>query len=187
MEFDRVSTGWQFVCQADVEIGPYTRIGHGVIINAGARIGQNVRIGDGVIITGVCAIGDFVDIRAGSVISKGVEIKPHAFIAAGVMTGSTANPATLKRVKTVIGAGAMVGLGAILAPGIWIEAGCQVGAGSVVVEPVLCAHGVPMYYCGNPAKPRRAVRDHERIKMADSLQTGNAPFVDWAAWLKYEI
>ncbi|MFN3373232.1 MAG: acetyltransferase [Chloroflexus sp.] len=111
------------IIAAGVTIGPGTMICAGAIINPGSIIGANVILNTGCTIDHHNQIGD------------------HAHIAPGVHTGG----------EVVIGAGTLIGIGAIVMPqrrvGVW----SVVGAGALVQRDV----GNEMIAIGVPARPLR--------------------------------
>ena len=135
------------------------RQGHALEIGADVRfrhletfeIGSGVFIGDQAVvqgrIDGMCVLGDrvwigpqaFLDARA-LVIEAGAGVGPGVKILGSTHTGKpTDAPVTetdLEIAPVRIGAGADIGVGAIVLPGVTIGAGAIVGAGAVVREDV---------------------------------------------------
>ncbi|WP_298408064.1 acetyltransferase [uncultured Chloroflexus sp.] len=111
------------IIAASVTIGPGTMICAGAIINPGSVIGANVILNTGCTIDHHNQIGD------------------HAHIAPGVHTGG----------QVVIGAGTLIGIGAIVMPQRRVGAWSVVGAGALVQRDV----GNEMIAIGVPARPFR--------------------------------
>jgi len=102
----------------DVQIGPGAMLCAGVVVNTGSRIGANVILNTGCTVDHHNQIGD------------------HAHLAPGVHTGG----------EVVIGAGAFVGIGAVVMPQRTIGAWSTVGAGAVVTKDIparVVAAGAP--------------------------------------------
>lgn len=129
---DRV-TIWQF---ASVLEG--TVIGDDCVVGSGVWIGRNCRIGNSV------RIQDKAHITNGAIIEDGV------FIGPGVLTSDDKHPVVgnphYKAEPPVIRAGASIGAGAILLPGVEIGENAVIGAGAVVtknVAPYAVVTGIP--------------------------------------------
>jgi acetyltransferase-like isoleucine patch superfamily enzyme len=120
--------------QGDVEIGAGTRIGTFALVHSGARIGRDCTIGSH---TNVCAgvVGDRVSIQTACHVTRGVVLEDEVFLGPGVVTLNDkllGGPLTAPRVL----AGAKVGGGSVLLPGVVVGRGAIVGAGSVVTRDV---------------------------------------------------
>lgn len=136
--------------QADVAIGPGTRVGSFVLIHDGARIGAGCTIGSHCNIHRA-VLGDRVVVQTACHITRGVVIEDDVFVGPGVVTLNDkllGGPLAFPR----IGRAARVGGGSVILPGVLIGAGAVVGAGSVVTRDV--ADGAVVL--GNPARARRA-------------------------------
>jgi sugar O-acyltransferase (sialic acid O-acetyltransferase NeuD family) len=105
----------------DVLIGPGAMICAGVVINTGSAIGAHVILNTG------CTVDHHNDIES------------YAHIAPGVHTGG----------EVIIAEGALIGIGATIAPRTSVGAWATVGAGAVVTKPV--PPGVTVV--GVPARP----------------------------------
>ncbi len=127
----RYTNLWGCTLGDDVSVGSYAEIGHGVIVGPRTRIGAFAFIPPGVVIGPDCFIG------------------PRATFTNDKFP-RTGRP--WECLKTVVQAGASIGAGAIILPGLTIGERAMVGAGSVVTE------NVPddAVVAGNPA--RRVVR-----------------------------
>ncbi len=120
--------------QDDVEIGRGSRVGSFSLIHSGARIGADVTIGSH---SNICesVIGDRVSIQTSCHVTRGVVIEDDVFLGPGVITLNDkllGGPLTPPRIE----AGAKVGGGSVILPGVVIGAGAVVGAGSVVTKDV---------------------------------------------------
>ncbi len=92
----------------DVQVGAGTFVAIGATLCVGARLGQHVLINTNASVDHDCEVGDY------------------AFIAPHVALGGA----------VYVGAGAMLGMGAVVLPSLSIGAGAVVAAGSVVTQNV---------------------------------------------------
>lgn len=132
--------------QADVEIGPGSRVGAMTLIHSGARIGTGVTIGSHCNIC-ACSIGNNVSIQTACHITRGVVIEDDVFVGPGVMTlndNLRGGPLSFPHIEN----GAKIGGGSTILPGVRIGAGAVVGAGSTVKKDVPVGATV----IGNPAR-----------------------------------
>jgi len=142
-----------------VKIGPECSIGPNSVIYCDVIIGNNTLIGDGASIREQCRIGSksvigrYVTVNYNVKIGDRVKVMDHAWLAGNMTIGSdvfisggvlTSNDNELGRHvyrdEEMIGPSiedqAMIGVGAILLPGVMIGAGAIVGAGAVVTKDV---------------------------------------------------
>lgn len=118
----------------------------------GASIGRNVNINDHVFIENDVVIGDRVTVKSGVQLWDGAELQDDVFIGPNVTFTNDLFPRSKQRperfARTVIEAGASVGGGAVLLPGVRIGRKAMVGAGAVVTR------SVPPFaiVAGNPAR-----------------------------------
>lgn len=121
--------------QNDVEIGSGTRVGSFTLIHEGARIGEHCTIGSHCNICR-CRISNNVSIQTACHITRGTIIEDGVFIGPGVVTlnDSFRYEEVLK--APTIRAGAKVGGGAVLLPGVIIGQNAVVGSGAVVTKDV---------------------------------------------------
>jgi acetyltransferase-like isoleucine patch superfamily enzyme len=114
---------WHFaVIQRDVVIGANCSIGSHAEISAGGQLGSNVRIGHG------------------TITAPGMKIKDNVFIGPNVTFCDddrpvAGNTAYARRPPTVL-AGASIGAGAVIMPGVTIGRQAMVGAGALVLHDV---------------------------------------------------
>ena len=135
-----------------VKIGPGTRIWAFTHLLQGAQIGSCCNICEQVFIEGDVIIGDRVTIKCGVQIWNGLRIENDVFIGPNVTFTNDKYPPSADwpsdMLQTTIKAGASIGGGAVILPGLTIGARALVGAGSVVTRSV--APGAIVV--GNPAK-----------------------------------
>ena len=134
----------------DVEIAPEVLIGDGVSIRELSRVGSRVVLGRGVTLDRAVAIGEGTRVMDKSHLTGGMTIGEDVFISTLVVS---TNDSTFGRdyveqsVKAPsIEAGAMIGGGASLLPGVRVGRNATVGSGAVVtadVEPGTTVMGVP--------------------------------------------
>ena len=136
-----------------VAIGPGTRIWQFVVILTGARIGSGCNICSHCLIESDVVIGDRVTIKSGVQLWAGLRIANDVFIGPNVTFTNDKYPVSrntkFKKLLTYVDAGASIGGGATLLPGVRVGAGATVGAGAVVTKDV--EPGVTVI--GNPARP----------------------------------
>jgi UDP-2-acetamido-3-amino-2,3-dideoxy-glucuronate N-acetyltransferase len=134
------------------EIGEGTTIWQSVVILPKAKIGSNVNICAQCMVENDVIIGNRVTIKSGVYLWDGVSIEDDVFIGPNVTFTNDKFPRSKVYpehfLKTTVEAGASIGGGAVLLPGIRIGRGSMVGAGAVVTK------SVPAFaiVTGNPAR-----------------------------------
>jgi len=120
-KIDRATTIWQ-----NSNIYPTAKIGKGCSIGQFCEIGNNV------------VIGNNVRIGAFTFIPEGVVIESNVFIAPRVSFSNDKHPPSRrdKWGRILVKDGAVIGMGAIILPGVTIGEGAVIGAGSVVTKDV---------------------------------------------------
>jgi acetyltransferase-like isoleucine patch superfamily enzyme len=139
---------------ADVQskdIGPGTTIWQSVVVLQGAQIGAEVNICAHCFIENDVVIGDRVTVKSGVYLWDGIRLEEDVFVGPNVTFTNDKFPRSKhypKILETRVEAGASIGGGAVLLPGIVIGRGAMVGAGAVVTK------SVPPYaiVCGSPAR-----------------------------------
>lgn len=153
---------------ADVQstaIGASTRIWQFVVVLPGAKIGQDCNICAHCLIENDVVIGDRVTVKSGVQLWDGLRVGDDAFIGPNASFANDRFPRSKKTperfLRTVLEAGASIGAGATILPGITIGSNAMVAAGAVVTR------SVPpnAIVVGNPAKIVGYV-DAERNKVA---------------------
>jgi UDP-2-acetamido-3-amino-2,3-dideoxy-glucuronate N-acetyltransferase len=140
---------------ADVQtsmIGNGSRVWQFVVILSGARIGSECNICSHCLIESDVVIGDRVTVKSGVQLWNGLRIADDVFIGPNATFSNDKFPKSgnrdFKCLETVVEAGASIGAGATVLPGIRIGAGATVGAGAVVTRDVPAGATV----VGNPAR-----------------------------------
>lgn len=155
---------------ADVQstaIGTGTRIWQFVVVLAGAKIGQDCNICSHCLIENDVVIGDRVTVKSGVQLWDGLRVGDDVFIGPNASFANDRFPRSKKTpekfLQTVVEAGASIGAGATILPGITVGSNAMVAAGAVVTR------SVPpnAIVVGNPAKIVGYV-DAERSKVAAS-------------------
>jgi acetyltransferase-like isoleucine patch superfamily enzyme len=126
--------------------------GHGVLIRESSVLGHHVSVGSHSVIEHHVRVADRVRIHSDCFIPEFSVLEEGCWIGPGVRLTNARypnRPDTKDKLEGVtVGAGAVVGAGAILLPGVVIGAGATVGAGAVVVHDVAAGATV----VGNPAR-----------------------------------
>lgn len=140
---------------ADVQteaIGDGTRIWQYVVVLGGAVIGRDTNICSHCFLENDVVIGDRVTVKSGVQLWDGVRLEDDVFVGPNVTFTNDKYPRSRQYPDSypllVVRAGASIGGGAVLLPGITIGVGAMVGAGAVVTKDVPSG----MLVRGNPAK-----------------------------------
>jgi len=141
------------VIDADVELGPGSRIWHFVHVSEGARIGRGCVLGQNVFVGRGVRIGDRVKVQNNVSIYEGVDLEDDVFLGPSCVFTNVSHPrAALARrdqfQATRVRRGASIGANATVVCGHELGEHCFVGAGSVVVRDV----GAFELVVGNPAR-----------------------------------
>jgi acetyltransferase-like isoleucine patch superfamily enzyme/dTDP-4-dehydrorhamnose 3,5-epimerase-like enzyme len=133
-------------------IGPRTSIWQFCVISEGTTIGADCNICSHCFIETGVTIGDRVTLKNGVHLWTGLHVEDDVFIGPNATFCNDRNPRSKRRPisyeKTRIHAGASIGAGAVVLPGISIGRNSLVGAGAVVTRNVPANAVV----AGNPAK-----------------------------------
>ncbi|MBP6008941.1 MAG: N-acetyltransferase [Rhodoferax sp.] len=133
-------------------IGPNTRIWQFVVILPKARIGSDGNICSHVFIENDVIVGDRVTVKSGVQLWDGLRIEDDVFIGPNVTFTNDQFPRSKHFPAvysiTTLKAGASIGGGATLIPGVTIGRNAMVGAGAVVTKSVPDGALV----VGNPAR-----------------------------------
>lgn len=142
-----------------VTIGPGTRVWGFTHLLSGARIGADCNICEQVFIEGDVVVGDRVTVKCGVQLWDGMYVEDDVFIGPNVTFGNDLFPRSKHYpqafLQTHIKAGASIGGGAVILPGVTIGEKAMVGAGSVVTNSVPAGAVV----VGNPARVIRLLAE----------------------------
>ena len=120
-----------------------------------ARIGADCNICAHVFIEDDVVIGDRVTFKSGVQLWNGVRLGDDVFVGPNVSFTNDRLPRSRQRqsdyIQTIVEAGASIGAGSVILPGLTIGSRALVGAGAVVTKDVLPRSVV----CGNPARHLR--------------------------------
>lgn len=140
---------------ADVQtqaIGEGTCVWQFVVVLPGARIGRDCNICSHCLIENDVVLGDRVTVKSGVQLWDGLRVRDDVFIGPNVTFTNDIHPRSKQHpeafLQTKIEAGASIGGGATVLPGLSIGKAAMVGAGAVVTR------SVPAYaiVVGNPAR-----------------------------------
>ena len=137
-------------------IGPGTRIWAFAHVMAGAVIGADCNVCDHTYVEGGVVIGDRVTLKSGVFLWDGVCIEDDVFIGPQATFTNDAMPRSRQPFtlgRTTIRAGASIGAGAVILPGLTIGERAMVGAGAVVTKDV----PPDVVVVGNPARVIRSL------------------------------
>ena len=141
----------QSLCESR-RVGPGTRIWAFAHVLPGAVLGADCNVCDHVFIEDDVIVGDRVTIKSGVQLWNGLRLSHDVFVGPNATFSNDKYPRSKQHQRDVerteIGAGASIGAGAVILPGIRIGNGAMVGAGAVVT------HDVPAraVVSGNPAR-----------------------------------
>jgi UDP-2-acetamido-3-amino-2,3-dideoxy-glucuronate N-acetyltransferase len=137
-------------------IGAGTRIWAFAHVMAGAVIGANCNVCDHTFVEGGVVIGDRVTLKSGVFLWDGVRVEDDVFIGPQATFTNDAMPRSRQPFtlgRTTIRAGASIGAGAVILPGLTIGERAMVGAGAVVTKDV----PPDAVVVGNPARVIRSL------------------------------
>lgn len=124
------------VIYAGCTIGEHCLIGDYSSLYVGCTLGERVRLGRNVTVSYEAQIGDATVIMDGAHITGGARIGRSCFIGPGVLMANDPEPRLMyepeRLAPVVIGDGVLVGVGAILLPGVHIGDNATIGAGAIV-------------------------------------------------------
>lgn len=127
------------VCES-TSVGHRTRIWAFAHILPGAVIGEDCNICDGVFIENDVRVGDRVTVKCGVQLWDGVTLEEDVFVGPNATFTNDMYPRSGQHpeayARTLVRRGASIGANATLLPGVTIGAGSMVGAGAVVTRDV---------------------------------------------------
>ncbi len=133
-------------------IGGGTRIWQFVVVLEGAVIGRDTNICSHCFIENDVFVGDRVTVKSGVQLWDGITLEDDVFVGPNVTFTNDKFPRSKQYPdefpKSIVRAGASIGGGATILPGVTIGARAMVGAGSVVTKDIPDG----MLALGNPAK-----------------------------------
>ena len=151
-----VATIHQFADVHSPSIGAGTRVWQFVVILGDAVVGRDCNICAHCFIENDVTIGDRVTVKSGVYLWDGVRLADDVFIGPNATFTNDRYPRSRDYKSAemiVVGAGASIGAGATILPGIEIGAGAMIGAGAVVTRSVPPGE----LWVGNPARMVRRV------------------------------
>jgi acetyltransferase-like isoleucine patch superfamily enzyme len=126
------------IVYADVVIGNDFKSGHFVTIRENTKIGDKVIIGSGVVIDGNVLIGNRVKIETNAYVPIETKIGSDVFIGPGVIMTNDKYPQRIRGeylpLGPVIEDGVSIGANSTILPGLKIETGSFIAAGSIVTK-----------------------------------------------------
>jgi UDP-2-acetamido-3-amino-2,3-dideoxy-glucuronate N-acetyltransferase len=152
----------QGLCES-ATVGENTRVWAFAHVLPGARIGRDCNICDHVFVENDVIIGDRVTVKCGVQLWDGLRVADEVFIGPNATFSNDKYPKSKQYqhevLQTHIGAGASIGGGASVLPGLRIGTRAMVGAGAVVTRDVparAIVSGNPARIVGYVDAPRRA-------------------------------
>ena len=139
------------LCES-ANIGSGTRIWAFAHVLPGARLGLDCNICDGVFIENDVVVGDRVTVKCGVQLWDGITLEDDVFIGPNATFTNDRYPRSKvhpeRYLRTIVRRGASIGANATILPGIEVGAGAMVGAGAVVTRTV----PPNAIVAGNPAR-----------------------------------
>ncbi|MFL6727010.1 MAG: DapH/DapD/GlmU-related protein [Sphingomicrobium sp.] len=135
------------------QIGGNTIVWQFVVVLEGATIGCDCNLNAHTLVEGGARIGDRVTLKSGVYVWDGVILEDDVFCGPNATFTNDLRPRSKQRpqsfISTHVRAGASIGAGAVILPGIDIGEGAMIGAGAVVTRNV----PANQTWVGNPARP----------------------------------
>lgn len=141
------------------EVGAGTRIWQFAVVLKGSRIGRDCNICAHTFIEGGVTLGDRVTVKSGVFLWDGLTAEDDVFIGPNATFTNDRSPRSGQRTPfepTLLKAGASIGAGAVILPGLQIGRNAMIGAGAVVTRSVPDGET----WVGNPAR-RLVVKDSQ--------------------------
>lgn len=138
-------------CQCD-NVPESTNIWQYCVILPGAKIGENCNICSHCLIENLVVIGNNVTIKCGVQIWDGITLEDNVMIGSNVSFTNDMFPRSKNKkwtlLRTRVCAGATIGAGSVILPGLTIGERAFIAAGSVVTKDVPAGE----LWMGNPAR-----------------------------------
>lgn len=154
---------------ATPRVGEGTRIWAYVNVLEGATIGRDCNICDRCFIENDVVIGDRVTVKCGVSLYDGVVLEDDVFVGPDVSFSNDARPRSGQRrethPRTLVRAGASLGAGVVLLPGVTVGRSAMVGAGSLVTRDVpdfALVYGSPARVHGHVCRCGESLRFNDR-------------------------
>lgn len=154
---------------ATPRVGEGTRIWAYVNVLEGATIGRDCNICDRCFIENDVVIGDRVTVKCGVSLYDGVVLEDDVFVGPDVSFSNDARPRSGRRREphptTLVRAGASLGAGVVLLPGVTVGRAAMVGAGSLVTRDVpdfALVYGSPARLHGHVCRCGEGLRFNDR-------------------------
>ena len=154
---------------ATPRVGEGTRIWAYVNVLEGATIGRDCNICDRCFVENDVVIGDRVTVKCGVSLYDGVVLEDDVFVGPDVSFSNDARPRSGRRREshptTLVRAGASLGAGVVLLPGVTVGQSAMVGAGSLVTRDVpdfALVYGSPAKVHGHVCRCGDSLRFEER-------------------------
>ena len=129
----------QALCESD-HIGAGTRVWAFAHVLPRARIGRDCNICDGVFVENEVVVHDRVTVKCGVQLWDGVTLEDDVFVGPNATFTNDSFPRSKaypdRFLRTIVRRGASIGANATILPGIEIGAGAMIGAGAVVTRNV---------------------------------------------------
>lgn len=133
-------------------IGARTVVWQFSLVLAGARIGCDCNLNAHTLVEGGAVIGDRVTLKSGVYVWDGVTLENDVFCGPNATFTNDKAPRSKARPErfapTRVEAGASIGAGAVILPGVTVGAKAMIGAGAVVTRVVPAGET----WVGNPAR-----------------------------------
>jgi acetyltransferase-like isoleucine patch superfamily enzyme len=154
---------------ATPRVGEGTRIWAYVNVLAGATIGRDCNICDRCFIENDVVVGDRVTVKCGVSLFDGVVLEEDVFVVPDVSFSNDPRPRSGRRPethpRTIVRAGASLGAGVVLLPGVTVGRAAMVGAGSLVTRDVpdfALVYGSPARVHGHVCRCGETLRFNDR-------------------------
>ncbi len=146
----------------DTELADHVETGTNVVIREKCEIGFGSIIGSGTILDGEVIIGKNARIQSNNFIPPKIRIGDDVFLGPGVRFANDLYPVSSRLIGIDIKNGAIIGIAAVILPGIVIGENSVVAAGSVVTKSVP-KDAVMM---GTPARQIMTRNEYDKKKIA---------------------